>query len=220
MNRHGLKHSYSVNAGFSSVDLLEPVKETKKLTAEEKEQLNAVLLELEESFSQVHNVNIDLTSMTGPNIWHENGLMNIHQEGFAGGQMAVTRQSFACPLKIKLCAKIDKSFLNLSFAPYCISFKWCGYKLNIYSDKYNENIVFRKSGDFPANTFVDIEWLIGKKGMAIKVNGKLHYCGINHGYVEDFQNIPGFNMSGAVCIGTADGSTVTIKTLQIEKQER
>lgn len=116
---------------------------------------------------------------------------------------------------MQLRAKSDKGHIFLNFDDYCNIVKWCGRNyLLIASNSYNEWIN-RKCGEIPINEFIDIELIYGREAIILKINGELRYYGDNHRYIKAFKENPGFCMSGAVSVGTEEGSTVTVESLHV-----
>ena len=72
-----------------------------------------------------------------------------------------------------------------------------------------------KSEDILANEFTDIEWILGRNEMAIKINGELRHFGSDYGYINEFNENSGFSLSSPVFISTTRGSTVTVESLRV-----
>ena len=61
----------------------------------------------------------------------------------------------------------------------------------------------------------EIEWIIGRERMVIKVNGEIHHIGSNYGYIQAFKANPEYSLPSAVTICTSGGSTLTVEKLRI-----
>ena len=217
-NRYGMKHSYSEENGFSTFDALIPIIEIERLTEEQGKKVNVAWAKLNKSHARGKITDIDLTTMakeTENDARYENGLMILHRtESWNIGM--ITREQFEYPVKIEMRAKIDKEFMNLGFAQYLITLNWDGKnRLLIQSQTYGEHNNHKKLGKVAVNEFADIEWILGREAMAIKVNGELRYCGIDHGYIKAFAENSEYSMSGAVSVGTAFDNTLTVESLRV-----
>ena len=215
-NRHGLQNGYSDENGYSYIEAFAPIKEVVKLTEAQKELIHAKWTALEKIINNGKTTDIDLTTMqklTDNEASYENGLMILHRKEGWSIRM-VTQEQFTCPVKIEVRAKICDQFLDVGYAGEYISLNWCGNSLATGNATYGEDNVYRKGGQVPVNEFIDIEWVLGRECMAIKVNGELRYSGIDHAYIKAFDN-PGHNLSGAVTVGTEFDSTLTVESLRV-----
>jgi hypothetical protein len=70
-------------------------------------------------------------------------------------------------------------------------------------------------GEVPVGEFADIEWVIGKEAMMIKVNGELRHIGNDYPYVAKYAEDAGYTLNGTVAVAAAWGSTVTVESLSV-----
>jgi len=209
-NRYGLKNAYSEEADYMYVDFLMPIRELDKFT----EEAGTALENLEKSAGKP--VEIELTSMVqnnfGPNTeWffeakHKDGVMIIKAEK-DNHYMMTTPQHFNCPLKIELRAKTDDAEIRLKYARGFLIFNPKDMRNTLVTDDITDRkFSHHKSKDIPANEYADIEWIIGKELVTVKVNGELRHFSMKN---------PDFNLSSPVSVTTAYGSTITVERLCI-----
>jgi hypothetical protein len=60
---------------------------------------------------------------------------------------------------------------------------------------------------------VDVEWILGEKVMAVKINGEVRAASCEYDYIEALKG--GAVISGSVYPAPGRGSTVTVKNLRI-----
>ena len=214
-NRFNL-NSYFEKTGCTT-DSLWPIRKTEKLSGESIKALT----ELEEMFSRGKTTKIDLPSL----INHEN-----HKLNYTSGSMEIksystsnqwglglaTPQQFDCPLKIELRAKTDSIYFIIKYATgsLIINHPQMPNGLSI-CDIMDGKFSFYKDKDIPINEFADIEWILGKEFMAIKINGEIRHFGRDYGYIQAFDDNPEHRFSSAVSINTAQSATLTVESLRV-----
>ena len=223
-NRHGLNGNYSEQNGFTYLEYLYPICEIVRPTTEQMDEMKSRLLLLEKSLESKKSIDIDLTEMvkeeentsTFSEVHFEDNMLVLYKEstGHEGTLNMVTHNSFNCPLKIEMRTKTDKGSVFLLFGKYAIALKWSGNELLVAFER-GEWKRHRNIGKIPQNEFVDIEWLIGKKVTAVKVNGELRYIGMHYKYITEFSDNPNYSLSGTVGVGTEKNATVTVESLRV-----
>lgn len=208
-NIYGLK-----NADLEYWDFFLPIKEIEEITEEQIEKLNTA----EKCFSQCKSTEIDLTAMVKSgesDLSYKNGLMEMKVDGDCNGMG--TPQQFKTPLKIAARLKTDGNDFRIRYAKGEAAFNWEHIRSTmIVSDitdgKYH---FYKKRGIVQADEFVDIEWILGRDVMAVRVNGEIRCISDDYGYIRTFKKNPELSMSSPVIITGAFGSTVTVERLRI-----
>jgi hypothetical protein len=217
-NRFGLENTWSEETGSFVTDNLWPIKKLKKLTEADKKRLTKLL---DDTISQKKPTEIDLTTMEKHGdfeLKYEDGAMLLKIDGYPNGAGMKTPQQFKAPLKIELRAKTDLCSIVLAYAKGNINLKWH----NLHDDPLPVNDIadgemytYPKCGAIPIGEFVDIEWILAREFMAVKVNGELRHIGSHYGYIKAFEENPGFSLLSPVTITTEIGSTITTKSLRV-----
>jgi len=216
-----LKNIESETGGSMYTEHLIPVKEIDILTEEQKEKINAELVRISESASCGNSVDVELTTMIQEGEFDElrfaDGMMIMKVDGYEGKGKMTTPQQFKVPLKIELRAKTDSTDITLLYAKgdMCLDNKQLRNKLFI-KDIVDEKMYFlNKRGMHPVDEFIDIEWIIGREMMVVKVNGEIRHAGSDYGYIKAFEENSNLNLSSAVSVLTCCWATVTVKSLRI-----
>ena len=135
---------------------------------------------------------------------------------FNTGRMVT--QKFTDSVKIKLRAKTDSTSIRMRYKKSILILNWCGGidELRIY-DIFTPDVGkgYANRGRIPVDEFVDIEWIIGRKVMAVRVNGGLRHVGCDHSYIKAYANDPDFSIETTISVEPAWGSTVTVESLEI-----
>jgi len=146
----------------------------------------------------------------------------------SGNGLVATPQSFAAPIKIEMRAKTDSTNLRLYYGRSQSNYWGAWMHLNgagndgefydgenlwindlaVENEHYHENAT-----RIPANEFIDVEWILGKTVMAIKINGEVRVASCEYEYIEAFKN--GFSVSGPVHPAPGRGSTITVEKLRV-----
>jgi len=216
LNIYGLKNTDIFNSVFNPeyIDIHVPIREKEKVTDEKMAELSA----LEELALRGSPIEIDLTSMVKNSddftLSYSDNMMIIKSETDYHGGVSVP-QTFHCPMKIELRAKTDNTDLCVS----CMA-----GLLNINAGDFGKPLVLFGSGtdkiypyntkDIPANEFIDLEWILGKNVMAIKVNGELRVLGNEYGYIQTLNENPESCLSH-IQITSARNATITVERLCI-----
>ena len=191
------------------------------ITEEQKETINKILDKVN---SKDDLVEIDFCTMKpfnrGSNIFEVNHLDDMislkvddeHHNGYL-----LSERQFHLPLVMKLCAKTDKMGIQFGCAALTIQLS-CNAawdKISFIDDRFGQHRVKDESKIIPVDEFVEIECLLDKQGIAVRVDGEIWYHDIEYSYVKEFENNKDYKRSGSVFFGTASGSTVTVKSLQV-----
>jgi len=207
-----------------------PISEEKRKAAEDSKKLRDVFIEQMNNLApRGEAVNIDLTTMVkqglenfeaGLGLRYENGLMVITEINKAS-RMATPRE-FKAPLKIELRAKTDSTNIRLHYSIGRLILNFHDFHIDEELDRLVINDILTGDqcgiegcGEVPINEFVDIEWLIGKEFMAVKVNGEIRHIGNNHDYIREFAKNAEYAPSATVRVAAAFGSTVTVELLRV-----
>jgi len=136
-----------------------------------------------------------------------------------------TPQAFTLPLKIEMTAKTDGRNLRIYLSGGRDNFSHGGwlmfnsgrrgpYVLRINDPSCaNEHWTEGVDNSIPADEFLDVEWILGERVMAVKVNGEVRWAGCDFEYIEALRD--GETISGPIYPATGRGSTVTVKSLRI-----
>jgi len=220
LNIANMKNTDLFNTVFHHqyLDIYVPVKEIRKLDGDKNIKLAYLLQDADKSASLNKTVKIDLKSMAKhgeAEVNHENGLLTIKTGEFKNG--VSTAQHFKVPMKIDLRAKTSNTDIQICFARGMVSLKNTYMPDDLGIDNITDGSfsTYPKCGNIPAGEFVDIEWMLGKDIMALKVNGEIRYIGDDMGYIAEFQKNPDFSLSAPVIVGTFANSTVTIESLRV-----
>jgi len=199
------------------------------------EEAKAELAKIEAVMPRGNPVDIDLKAMTPyPTQWVKDNLTM----GYTGdGKMVLhttigdgrvgTPQHFTAPIKIEMRAKTDSTNLRLYYGDSKTNVHGAWVHLNgadndgiIYDDNlwindlavenehYHENAT-----RIPVDEFIDVEWILGKTVMAIKINGEIRVASCEYEYIEAFKN--GFSITGPVYPAPGRGSTITVEKLRV-----
>ena len=170
-------------------------------------------------------IEIDLKSMVKKTVRPHSNISLSYEEGFMimkagendGDACMMTQQQFTVPIKIELRAKTDKTDINLEFAQICIAYNHDKVRNKYFiMDNANGNHKFAALTETPkVNEFVDIEWIIEKETMIVKVNGQIQYQSSDNKYVQMYKENPEYNFSSEITINTYNGSTLTVESLRI-----
>jgi hypothetical protein len=182
-------------------------------------------------------VDIDLKEMK-PFAGDENVAKNLKMSYTSDGKMVLhtpigdgrvgTPQKFTAPIKIELRAKTDSTNLRLYYGESETNWHGAWIHLNgamedgeLYegetlstNDLSCENHHYHDNATrIPTNEFIDVEWILGKTVMAIKINGEVRVASTEYEYIEAFKH--GFSISGPVYPAPGRGSTITVEKLRI-----
>ena len=205
--------------------------------ADKKRKFNTALAELakiEERFSKNKPIEIDLATMIPHQRatkdiklnYTDNGAMVMHT--MIGDGRVGTPQEFSVPLKIEMRAKTDSTNMRIYYSHNQVPKDWTGYNcggfimLNWWHkldtlrvhDMYCPNMhSYENAGHIPINEFIDLEWILGEKVMAVKVNGEVRAASCEFDYIEALKN--GTKIAGHIYPAPGRGSTVTVERLRI-----
>lgn len=219
-NRFDLENTWSEESGLFVTDILYPIKKVKKLTEEAKKRL---IRQLEDTISQKKPTEIDLTKMEKHGdfeLKYADGAMLFKINGYPNEAGMKTPQQFKIPLKIELRAKTDLCSIILTYAKGNINLHWHNLNggnppLPVNDIADGEMYTYPKCGKIPIGEFADIEWILAREFMAVKVNGELRHIGNHYGYIKAFEENPDFSLLSPVTITTEIGSTITTEALRV-----
>lgn len=133
--------------------------------------------------------------------------------------MLETPDKYTLPIRIDMKAKTDSTNIRLYFGSGQIIFNW-EYKqdeLRIHDILTQQLYAREGQGKIPVDEFVDISWLLDKEMMRITVNGEVRAELTDMPYIDAYKTNPELSISSKVGVGSAWGSCVTIKNLNVVK---
>ena len=130
----------------------------------------------------------------------------------------LSSQNFNLPLVINMRAKSDgKALIELGCAQITIQLSteptWT--KIHVVDDSNGEVIFHHKCHVYPIDTFANIECLLSREGIAVRVNGEFWLYSTDYKYVREFESNPDYGRTGSVFFGTSNGSMVTVESLRV-----
>jgi len=125
-----------------------------------------------------------------------------------------TPQWFNGPIMISLRAKTNADILIFySFGVLVLSaYSNDIWVYDIATSRRNGHL---NHSSLPCDEFVDIEWVIAKDVMAIRVNGQLWSKSDVYPYIKKIKTDPNYEICSPVRINSAFGSTVTVESLRV-----
>ena len=145
-----------------------------------------------------------------------NGKLVINAPG--GDCSMMTPESYTLPLKIDVTMKTDRENIRLHYNRAQVILNWESNRaeLRIHDTLTGRAFGYPGKGLVPPDEFVDISWVLHNDFMALMVNGDLRLFAGNFPYNDILKESPQ-TISEHVKIGSAFGSTVTIKSLKIKE---
>jgi len=130
-----------------------------------------------------------------------------------------TAAEYTLPLKVTASAKTDSTNIRLYFARGEVILNWecMPSELRIHDVLTGEAHGFPETGEVPANEFAEIVWIIGREKLEVYVNGELRHAGSDYAYIRELAARPDKIFRAPVQIGSAWGSTVTVRELTVEE---
>jgi len=191
--------------------------------AEEQEKIKPTLVEkLNKLNTSGKPVNVDLLAMQpldgmDMKVWHENGLMKMNVDEARRVNFMATPQKFKAPLKIELRAMTSNNDIRIKFgeARLILNYASNPESLQLICVKNGKNSGVKGNGLLPTNEFVDIEWIIDKEFMSVKVNGELRHISNNYSYINEFNTNHDYRPCEQVLICAAYNSTVAVEHLRV-----
>ena len=156
----------------------------------------------------------------------DDGKMVLHTT--IGDGRVGTPQKFTAPIKIEMRAKTDSTNLRLYYGESETNWHGAWIHLNgagndgeLYegetlstNDLSCENQHYHENATrIPVNEFIDVEWILAKTVMAIKINGEVRVASTEYEYIEAFKK--GFSVTGPVYPAPGRGSTITVEKLRV-----
>ncbi|OGO88354.1 MAG: hypothetical protein A2Y15_00865 [Clostridiales bacterium GWF2_36_10] len=131
----------------------------------------------------------------------------------------LTPCEYTLPLQIKLKAMTDSTNIRLYYALGEVILNWeCMLdELRVHDVKNGRPYGFPGKGNIPVNEYIDITWVIKKEGMELFVNGIERLNSSDFPYAAAIKQNPALKFSSTVGVGSAWGSTVTIRELDIKE---
>ena len=222
LNISKIKNTDLFNSVFNQhyLDIYVPIKEIKEITGEQIEKLNSA----EKIFTQYKPVEVDLTTMINSGnfeLQYENGLMKIINDRTGNGMK--TSQQYKLPLKIELRVKCDGQTC-IKFAKGLVLFNWHAGRTTLFTRNIENGdyVDYKNRGEIPADEFVDIEWILGREILAVKVNGELRHIENESGYIKALEENPALDLSSAITVSNGNDSffghidsTMIIQSLRV-----
>lgn len=206
------------------------------------EEAKAELTKIESATPRGKPMDIDLKTLIPDDAAVKDGLqLHYTDDGkmvahtHSGNGLIGTPQSFTAPIKIEMRAKTDSTNLRLYYGRSQSNYWGAWVHLNgagndgeLYgieelgmddeslwmNDLAVENEHYHESATrIPVNEFINVEWILGKTVMAIKINGEIRVASREYEYIEAFKN--GFSVTSPVYPAPGRGSTITVEKLRI-----
>ncbi|MCL2488456.1 MAG: LamG domain-containing protein [Oscillospiraceae bacterium] len=130
-----------------------------------------------------------------------------------------TAGEYTLPLKVTAVAKTDSTNIRLYFARGEVILNWecMPSELRIHDILTGEARGFPETGEVPVNEFAEIVWIVGRDKLELYVNGELRHAGSDYAYIRQLAAQPDKIFRAPIQIGSAWGSTVTVKALTVEE---
>jgi len=123
------------------------------------------------------------------------------------------------PLTIGLRAKTNGTDIDIGYARGTILLDHKHFRKQLFiadiTETGDEYRVHKNCGIIPVDEFVEIEWMIGKEIMAVKVNGELRYADSDCKYMKVLMENPELEITSPVMVYTMCGATVTVESLRV-----
>ncbi|MCL2545820.1 MAG: MerR family transcriptional regulator [Oscillospiraceae bacterium] len=145
----------------------------------------------------------------------DNNMVSVHcsNDGSQGGIGGIdAARWFNGPAKIKVRVKVNND-LRLFFHFGVLHFCSNG-DLRILDVADSKECIYKGKGSLPSNEFIDIEWIIGREAMLVKVNDELRHAGVEYGYIDQIKD-PSYELCSPVRIGGIEGTIVTVTQLKV-----
>jgi hypothetical protein len=181
-----------------------------------------LLAKLDNAPPRGETVTVDVTDMVakdGVEYRVDDGLLVLRVEGNKGRME--TRQKFADAVRIQLRAKTDSTNIRIRYGKGKLTLNWQEDpdEMKVQDICHNpdvyRNFGFKGCGRVPVGEFADIEWVIGRDVLGVKVNGEVRHAGRGYEYIKAYANDPGYAVFSTVSIEAAWGSTVTVESLKV-----
>jgi len=189
----------------------------KKKAVEDSENARDTLIEMmEETALLGEAVDIDLAAVgeaEASGMEYSDGLMIISHE------MATT-QKFNAPLKIEMRAKQNgehtpHNHMVIEYANFNLLINWFGAICHLHVNVMEGDREY-ECGVIQADEYIDLEWIIGKEFMSVKLIGELRHIANNHRYIREFMDDPEYSLSSAVTVKNNNAtSTVIVEKLRV-----
>lgn len=127
-----------------------------------------------------------------------------------------TPNKYELPIRIDLTAKTNDTNIKLYYGLSEIVFNWeCSQDELIVQDLTGSRYSYPQKGYVSIDEYVDITWIIHTSYMKILVNNKEILHNENYPYIFALKNNLSKKISEHIRIGSAMGSTITVKSLNI-----
>ena len=213
LNIYNLKNTNQFDAIYNTnyYDFLVPIREKEKVT----DDMVMTLAKTEQGILHGKTTEVNLETMIKKDDFELNfidGKMVMKSTRDYHNGM-VTSQQFKCPMKIELRAMTDKTDIIINYIG----------TLNVRAGDFNKPLVYFEQDklspfstkDIPKNEFVNIEWILGREVMAIKVNGELHVLGSDYEYIQKIDEGNEHELIAAIGLSSARQATITVESLRI-----
>jgi hypothetical protein len=125
-----------------------------------------------------------------------------------GSERLNSPQAIRPPVEITVVAKTDSTNLRLTYAADQIIFNWERNPSELRVDGGPaDGLHKRGAGHIPVGKYVTVKWLVTQTNQAIYVDGKLRFE-----HEGDYSQI-----NRRVTVFTANGATVTVKSLKVKR---
>jgi len=152
-------------------------------------------------------------------VTHESGVVTLisASDGNMGTGGIVTERWFNGPIKIQTRIKVNDNHLRLYYHFGALIFR-CpdAQELHINDIADSKPSIHAGKGGIPVNEYFDLEWIIGRDAVIVKVNGETQHVGIDYSYIDKLKD-PAYELCSPLRICGIKDSTVTIEKLVVSE---
>jgi len=135
---------------------------------------------------------------------------------YGGVDSMQTTDEYLLPLRIDVKVKTNCDNIRLYYKMGEVILNWEAnmFELRIHDPVTGSNSGYYGKGHVPINEFVDVSWILHDEFIAVTVNGEYRLASDSFPYIETLKRSPQI-ISSRFGIGSAFGSTITVKSLKI-----
>ena len=146
----------------------------------------------------------------------ESEKMEVNVEDDFRKKGITTAQGYELPIRISLRTKVDEHHARLEYGKGNVIFLQGSVRMHDVAE--GRPCVFHECAGIPSGESADIEWILDKEFMAIKVNGELRHIGNNYGYIREFKENRKYKLFSPVTVAAAVGSKVMVEKLRVSEK--
>jgi hypothetical protein len=164
-------------------------------------------------------VSIDLCNMVKDKKFevttYYDGTLKMSNDGNSGRMK--THELFNAPLKMEMRVKRNYSgwAVELGFNKSRVYLRRDG-TLFLHDLMTAKKYEFPDIGEIPTDEFFDLELVIDREFIAVKIDGELRFIGNNFAYVDEYRKNPDYSsLESSVYFTAKFGSTITVASLRV-----